>query len=207
MIANRNELKFYLFADMMMNRGRFSNTIVQKMQHIFVPDYIMKYLYHLRIHEYYRVRRGFIDKILSFVSGIKMQKLSVKLGITIASGVFGYGLVIPHYGTIVVGSGNKIGNYCVLHTSTCVTAGKKVIGDALYLSTGAKVINDIKLQDGISVGANAIVNSNFVESNVLIVGAPAQIKKTSKPWYLRDGKEFERRFIECEKLRISYGIK
>lgn len=59
----------------------------------------------------------------------------MKLGFTIAENVFGYGLVIPHYGTIVVGSGNRIGNYAVLHTSTCITAGKKNIGDGLYLST------------------------------------------------------------------------
>lgn len=69
----------------------------------------------------------------------------MKLGFTIAENVFGYGLVIPHYGTIVVGSGNRIGNYAVLHTSTCITAGKKNIGDGLYLSTGAKVLRDVQL--------------------------------------------------------------
>lgn len=64
----------------------------------------------------------------------------MKLGFTISENVFGYGLVIPNYGTIVVGSGNQIGNYSVLHTSTCISAGRKRIGDGLYLSTGAKVL-------------------------------------------------------------------
>lgn len=73
-----------------------------------------------------------------FINKIRYKSLGIKLGFTIPINVFGYGLVIPHYGTIVVGAGNTIGNYAVLHTSTCITAGNKIIGDALYLSTGAK---------------------------------------------------------------------
>lgn len=97
----------------------------------------------------------------------------MKLGFTIAENVFGYGLVIPHYGTIVVGSGNRIGNYAVLHTSTCITAGKKNIGDGLYLSTGAKVLGDIELGNFITIGANAVVNKSE-EGNCLLIGIPAE---------------------------------
>lgn len=61
------------------------------------------------------------------------------MGITIVYNVFGYGLVIPHYGTIVVGESNNIGNYAVLHTSTCISSNGKIIGNGLYLSTGAKI--------------------------------------------------------------------
>lgn len=46
--------------------------------------------------------------------------------------------MIPHYGTIVVGGTNIIGNFAVLHTSTYITANHKIIGNGLYLSTGAK---------------------------------------------------------------------
>ena len=35
----------------------------------------------------------------------------------------GYGAVIPHYGTIVVNGDARLGNYCVLHTSTCIAGG------------------------------------------------------------------------------------
>ena len=82
----------------------------------------------------------------------------MKLGFSISENVFGYGLVIPHYGTIVVGSGNHIGNYAVLHTSTCVTAGNKIIGDGMYLSTGAKVLGDIELGNFTTIGANAVAH-------------------------------------------------
>ncbi len=51
--------------------------------------------------------------------------LGMKLGYSIGYKCFSYGLVLPHYGTIVVGNSNRIGKYAVLHTSTCITAGKK----------------------------------------------------------------------------------
>ena len=113
----------------------------------------------------------------------------MKLGFTIAENVFGYGLVIPHYGTIVVGSGNRIGNYAVLHTSTCITAGKKNIGDGLYLSTGAKVLGDIELGNFITIGANAVVNKSE-EGNCLLIGIPAEKKRYEDAW-----------MKACEKLR------
>lgn len=92
--------------------------------------------------------------------------MELKLGFSIARNVFGYGLVIPHYGTIVVGSGNIIGNYCVLHTSTCITAGNKRIGNGFYCSTGAKILDDVVIGDNVTVGANAVVNKN-VDGNSL----------------------------------------
>ena len=123
----------------------------------------------------------------------------MKLGFTIAENVFGYGLVIPHYGTIVVGSGNHIGNYAVLHTSTCVTAGNKIIGDGMYLSTGAKVLGDIELGNFTTIGANAVVNKSE-ESNCLLVGIPAEKKRYEDTWMKGSYRE---RYESCEKLRKS----
>ena len=127
----------------------------------------------------------------------KVHKLGMKLGFTISENVFGYGLVIPHYGTIVVGSGNHIGNYAVLHTSTCVTAGNKIIGDGMYLSTGAKVLGDIELGNFTTIGANAVVNKSE-ESNYLLVGIPAEKKRYEDAWMKGSYRE---RYEACEELR------
>ena len=64
---------------------------------------------------------------------------------------FGYGLVIPHYGTIVVGEDNRCGNYCVLHTSICISGerGGKRIGDALYASSGCRINKPITLGNNV----------------------------------------------------------
>lgn len=129
----------------------------------------------------------------------KLSKLELRLGFSIAKNVFGYGLVIPHFGTIVVGSGNHIGNYCVLHTSICITAGDKHIGDGFYCSTGARILNDISIGDNVTVGANAVVNHS-IENNSLVVGIPACKKRDEEAWYKGD---YLRRVKACEELLMK----
>lgn len=136
----------------------------------------------------------------------KYNRLSMKLGFSISPNVFGYGLVIPHYGTIVVGETNHIGNYCVLHTSTCISGNGKNIGDGLYLSTGAKLTAKINLGNNISVAANSVVTKSFMENNLLLAGVPAQIKTKSEPWFIRDGEIFRQRHEQCEALKTSLGF-
>ena len=131
--------------------------------------------------------------------------LGLKLGFSINANTLGYGVVIPHHGTIVVGE-NKIGNYAVLHTSTCISGNGKVIGEGLYLATGAKITKKCNLGDGITVGANAVVCSSF-GNNALLTGIPAIKKKDSDIWYLTNGEEFKRRYTEVEKLKIKYEIR
>lgn len=194
MIKSKKELKFYISADYMMNRGYFKEPILKKLMAAIYPDWIMKYLVALRKAEFYS-NRG----VLKYYYKLKVHKLGIKLGFTISENVFGYGLVIPHYGTIVVGSGNHIGNYAVLHTSTCITAGKKNIGDGLYLSTGAKVLGDIELGNFTTIGANAVVNKSE-GSNCLLVGIPAVKKRNEDTWMKGSYRE---RYEACEKLRKS----
>lgn len=108
---------------------------------------------------------------------------------------------MPHYGTIVVGGSNRCGNYCVLHTSTCITDNGKTIGDALYLSTGAKITSKVTLGNNISVGANSVVNKSFIESNMMIAGAPAKLIKPMDAWYIRDGQSYLHRVKAVEEFK------
>ena len=137
---------------------------------------------------------------LKYFYEYKLSKLEIKLGFSIAKNVFGYGLVIPHFGTIVVGSGNQIGNYAVLHTCIFITAGNKQIGNGLYCSTGARILGDVSVGDSVTVGANAVLNHS-VGSNSLVVGIPALKKRDEEAWYKG---EYLRRVEECGKLRLSY---
>ena len=197
MIKTKKELDFYLKTDLMMNRGAFKKSLKVRLKDIIVPDYIMEYLKCLRKAEYYKNCRG---GALKYFYEYKLSKLEIKLGFSIAKNVFGYGLVIPHFGTIVVGSGNQIGNYAVLHTCICITAGNKQIGNGLYCSTGARILGDVSVGDSVTVGANAVLNHS-VGSNSLVVGIPALKKRDEEDWYKG---EYLRRVEECEKLRLSY---
>lgn len=198
MINSKQELKFYIQADRMMNRGCFKWSLRNRLLHIVSPDYIMRYLEALRKAEFYSQHGG----VFRYLYKWKLQRLGMKLGFTIAQNVFGYGLVIPHYGTIVVGSGNKIGNYAVLHTCICITAGEKEIGDGLYVSTGARILGNVKLGNYVTVGANAVVNKSESD-NALLVGIPAVNKRTEPAWHTGN---YQKRFEACEELKEKLKI-
>ena len=187
-IKSKNELNFVIMADRMMNRGKFNKTFSDFIIHLFLPDNIMAYLVSLRKMSYYKTRKGILGKIKYAYYYRRNAILGEKLGFSIGMHSLGYGVVIPHHGTIVIGGAPRIGNYAVLHTSTCISNNNKVIGDGLYLSTGVKITSDISLGNNISIGANSLVNKSYISDNAMIAGMPAHFIKEHEAWYLSDDK-------------------
>lgn len=58
MILSKNDLKFYMQADYMMNRGKFKRSFKDIIKEILVPDYICLFLSELRKAEFYHNRGG-----------------------------------------------------------------------------------------------------------------------------------------------------
>lgn len=199
MIKTKQELKFFIMADRIMNGKSPHKDLKTVLFEILFPDYIIKYLSALRHCEYYVNRGGYSP--CRILSEYRFKRLGTKLGFSIGRNVFDYGLVIPHYGTVVAGAGNSIGKYAVLHTATCITSGKKVIGDGFYMSTGAKVLKNVKIADNVSVGCNAVVYKDVEDSGMFVAGNPAQPIKKSEAWYIRDGEEYSRRVALCEEIK------
>ena len=135
----------------------------------------------------------------------RYKKLGIKLGFSIGKDCLGYGVVIPHYGTIVVGASNIVGPYAVLHTSTCISDNHKTIGTGLYLGTGSKLTTQLSLGDNVSIGANSLVNRSF-SSNLLIAGSPAKEIKPSEAWYVRDGVKYTKRVKLIEELKSQLEV-
>ena len=108
--------------------------------------------------------------------------MGIKLGFYIPANVFGPGLSLPHYGTIVVSKYAKIGCNCRLHVCTNIGAsagnkGAPVIGDNVYIGPGAILFGEINIADNITIGANTTVNKSFNTSNVVLAGSPAKVVK------------------------------
>jgi len=161
-----------------------------KIKKIFLPNLISIFLIRLRKTEYYKnCRRDFLGKILFAYNYYKYQKLSTKLGFTIPLNVFGPGLSIPHYGTIVVNGAAKVGKNCRLHVSVNIgsSAGSDlapIIGDNVYIGPGAIIFGDIIISDNVTIAANATVNKSVEEKNVTIGGTPAKIlTKDTMAWW------------------------
>ena len=201
-IKTRKELKFAIIADKVMNG--YGGGLLKQIKIFFFPNYIKNFLVEMRKCSYYKHQKGLLSKLLFVVHYRKFRKLGLKLGFSIGYDSLGYGVVIPHYGTIVVGESNRIGNYAVLHTSTCISDNGKIIGNGLYLSTGAKITSKIKLGNNISIGANSLVNKDCEQDNVLLGGMPAKVIKQEETWYIRDS--FDAKVKRIEELRILYAV-
>lgn len=206
-ISDKKTLCFCILADRMMNRGYFKVPFKRRIFNFFNPDYIMLFLEAMRKVQYYTNRNNKVGGgILLHYYKLKFFKLSRKLGFSVGYNVFDYGLVIPHYGTIVVGNSNRIGPYAVLHTSTCITDKGRRIGKGLSLSTGAKITGGEILGDNVVVAANSVVTKSFLDGNVLLVGMPAIVKKYIPDWYSSLDSETKGRVDAIEKLKIEMRI-
>jgi serine O-acetyltransferase len=123
------------------------------------------------------VRRGnILCRVYQMMQEIMNHRLALKLGFSIPKNVFGAGLCIVHYGTIVVSPLAKIGDNCRIHPSTSIGYynGAPTIGNNVYIGPGAKLFGQITIGDNVTIGANAVVNSD-VPDNVTVGGIPAKI--------------------------------
>ena len=173
-ISTKKELRYYLEQDKkalgISNRKRPKR----------FGDYIWKYQICLRKHEYYT---NTDSRIWKHVYRYLHKKKGLKLGFDIPVNVFGPGLRINHFGLIVVNSNAKIGANCDIHQG--VNIGQNhgqydvpTIGDHVWIGPGAKLFGKIQIANGITIGANAVVNKSFTQENITIAGVPAkQIKE------------------------------
>lgn len=138
----------------------------------------LKFIRRLRKIEYLtNVRsKNIFYKFYIFILEFFNHRLGTRLGITIPKNVFGPGLCIVHYGTIVVSPHARIGENCRIHPSTSIGEynGAPIIGNNVYIGPGAKIFGNIEIGNNVAIGANAVVNKSFPD-NVTIGGIPARI--------------------------------
>lgn len=185
MIANKKELRFYIMADRMMNRGYFKLPLSKRLLRMLYPDHVMNYLEHMRKFSYYENHRsGIVGKWRYFWHKSRYYQLGLKCGFSIGKDCFGYGLTLLHYGSIVVGQRNRIGNYAIVFPASCIVDDGSVIGDGLFMATGAVISKQLVLGDAVNVAANSVLAQSCPEGYVTFAGAPAkQVKENPQPWY------------------------
>lgn len=131
----------------------------------------------LRRVEYWNSRQDIFSRCIAIASKFRLQRLSVRTGLSFPPGVAAEGLSIAHYGSIVVNSKAKIGKFCRIHSATNIgvaNGGTPTIGDFVYIGPGAVIYGDIEIGDGAVIGANSVVNRS-VPPGVTVAGAPAKV--------------------------------
>lgn len=174
MIDNKQKYREYLQQDQLA-LGR-----QQDVRPRLLGDEIWKFEILLRKVEFdLNCRRGAAGKLIGKWHKMRFHRLSVRLGFTIPPNVFGPGLSIPHYGTIVVHGNVRAGKNCRLQEGVTIGATNgsheaAVIGDNCYFGSGAKVIGAVRVADDVAVGANAVVTRDIAEPGTTWAGSPAR---------------------------------
>ncbi|WP_190808456.1 serine O-acetyltransferase [Flagellimonas sp. S3867] len=179
MITSRKLYKEYLDKDRHA-LGMSNLNFLQKLRLIVVANYIYKFQKLLRKVEYVgNTKTTKWGDMRYYFLRFRYKRLSLRLGFTIPENVFGPGLSIAHYGTIIVNQNARIGKNCRIHA--CVNIGASggsskapQLGDNIYIAPGAKIYGDIVLANNIAIGANAVVNKSFDEEHILVAGNPAK---------------------------------
>jgi serine O-acetyltransferase len=180
MISSKEDYFRYLSQDKIA-LGITPSSLGDRFINFLSPNYIWKFQKALRKVEYYlNCKNKGINKIYIYYLKYKLKNVSIKLGLSIPPNVFGPGLAIVHYGTIVINSAVRIGENCRIHA--CVNIGASggsfeapQIGDNVYIAPGAKIYGNIKIANNIAIGANAVVNRSFQQEHKVLGGIPAKV--------------------------------
>lgn len=182
-IKTKTQYKSWIRQDRIASGYSPNRPLNERLKDLFAPNYLIGFERQLRKVEFItNCKSGFWWRALLLYNRIKLRRLQVKLGFTIPINVFGPGLSIAHYGTIVVSEHASIGCNCRIHAGVNIGAstgknGAPVIGDNVYIGPGAILFGNITIADNISIGANATVNKSFTKPNVVIAGTPAKVVK------------------------------
>ncbi|MFV0221277.1 serine acetyltransferase [Empedobacter falsenii] len=182
MINSRKDYIYYLEEDKKAIGVR-TDGFKNKLRQLLFPNPIWVFQKKLRKSEYYKnCRKDLLGKFLYLIYRKQFDRYSIKLGFSIPENVFGPGLAIVHYGSIVVNGSAKVGKNCRIHASTNIGASggsKKApqIGDNVYIGPGAIIFGDIIVGNNNAISANATVNKSILEENKMIAGTPAKVIK------------------------------
>ncbi|MCM1218757.1 MAG: serine acetyltransferase [Lachnospiraceae bacterium] len=173
MIQSKADYLYYLECDRLAlrkanKRPRYKHDIIWTFERL------------LRKCEYYEnCKRGIINRIITKFLKLRYVNLSHRLGFSIGFNTCGPGLCLEHYGNIVINQNARIGANCRIIGGTVIgaTEDDKVptIGNNVFIGFGAAIIGEVKIADGVAIGANAVVVKDILTSNVTVGGIPAQI--------------------------------
>ena len=162
-------------------------------------DEIWKYEIILRKHEYYhnKKKKSLLDKMLLKHYSKIHHKLSIKYTTSVPINVCGPGLSIAHFGALYINSKSKIGKN--LRIQSGVTIGGSystpnrfpILGDNVYIGTGAKILGGITIANDVAIGANAVVVKDILEEATSHAGVPSKkVSNNSSRLYI-DKRLFE----------------
>lgn len=109
----------------------------------------------------------------------RLMKLQNKHSMHVPINCCDKGLTIFHVSPIIINTNASIGKNCSISPFAAVVNSDiqdlaPQLGDNINLGCGCKILGNIVLADGISVGAGAVVTKSFGEPGIHLAGVPAK---------------------------------
>lgn len=136
---------------------------------------------------FYRLQRAFNLPVLRAVLGALYRRSARRSGVELGPRIGG-GVILPHWGRIILDAQSIGHDLYALHNVTVGTdyasEERPVIGNDVFIGTGATVVGDIRIGDHVVIGAMSFVNSD-VPSCSLVAGNPARVLRAIDPEQVR----------------------
>lgn len=137
---------------------------------LFLPQY--KFVYIKRKCEYWKEK----NKLISILWRAIYQKYKIKYLMDIPSSTqIGQGFKIEHIGGIVINSKAILGNDVTILNNVLIGMEKRgsrmgtpIIGDKVYIASGAVIVGKIKIGNNVLIAANSFVNFDVPDNSVVI---------------------------------------
>lgn len=136
----------------------------------------------IRYLQCYRKCQAYKNTLWGDIGFKKLKRLSIKTGIDLYENLnIGKGLIIGHWGRIVMNGGAKFGNEIMITHNVTIgrdvrgkRKGSPVIGNRVCIRTNSCVVGNITIGDDVLIAPNTFVNFD-VPSHSIVVGNPAAI--------------------------------
>ena len=135
---------------------------------------------------YYRLSRGVNNSILKSIFSHLYERNSKRSGLEILTPQLGGGVIMPHWGRILINAEIVGDNLYVFHNVTIgndYKTGRPRIGNNVFIGTGTVILGGITIGDNVVIGANSCVLVD-IPSNSLAVGNPVKVIKSIDDDYI-----------------------
>jgi len=130
----------------------------------------------------YRIRWRWLRMPFSFLYHVLFKWVQVVAGIELpCEAEIGPGLVIDHFGGVIVSGYAKLGRDCRLRNDVVIGLRNveqpvaPILGDRVDIGAGAKILGAIRIGNDVLIGANAVVLCD-VPDGCIAVGVPATVR-------------------------------
>lgn len=180
MISTRQELCEYLSQAQIVYHKNPIGDIKTLLGTFLFPDSNYQYLRTLYHYEYHYNNSSIYHKFARWYYAFKLSYWRRRCGIELGPNVAGPSLHIPH-GKVVISAKAKIGCNCKILSDVTIGGqgrydrpGAPIIGNRVFIGSGARIIGNVQIADDVVVGANAVIIKDIIEPGITVAGIPAQ---------------------------------